>query len=62
MVWAHEEWASVPKVSTNFSLAVIGSILLISTIASLIKSKKDPSAKAHPGRMSDPKKKDPEKK
>ncbi len=62
MVWAHEEWASVPKVSTNFSLAVIGSILLISTIASLIKSKKDPSAKAHPGRMSDPKKKDTEKK
>ena len=62
MVWAHEEWASVPKVSTNFSLAVIGSILLISTIASLIKSKKDPLAKAHPGRMSDPKKKDTEKK
>lgn len=56
MVWAHEEWASVPKVSTNFSLAVIGSILLISTIASLIKSKKDPSAIAHAGRMSDPKK------
>ena len=62
LVWAHEEWASVPKISTNFSLAVIGSILLISTIASLIKSKKDPSAKAHPGRMSDPKKKDTEKK
>ena len=62
LVWAHEEWASVPKISTNFSLAVIGSILLISTIASLIKSKKDPTAIAHPGRMSDPKKKDPEKK
>lgn len=56
MVWAHEEWASVPKISTNFSLAVIGSILLISTIASLIKSKKDPTAKGHAGRMSDPKK------
>jgi tellurite resistance protein TerC len=56
MVWAHEEWASVPKISTNFSLAVIGTILLISTIASLIKSKKDPTAIAHAGRMSDPKK------
>ena len=56
MVWGHENWDAVPKVSTNFSLAVIGSILLISTVASLIKSKKDPTAIAHAGRMSDPKK------
>ena len=56
MVWGHENWDAVPKVSTNFSLAVIGSILLISTVASLIKSKKDPSAIGHAGRMSDPKK------
>ena len=55
MVWGHENWESVPKVSTNFSLAVIGAILLISTVASLIKSKRDPSAIAHAGRMSDPK-------
>jgi tellurite resistance protein TerC len=57
MVWAHEEWASVPKVSTNTSLIVIAAILAISTIASLIKSKKDPEARGHAGRMSDPKKK-----
>lgn len=57
MVWAHEEWASVPKVSTNTSLIVIAAILGISTIASLIKSKKDPEARGHAGRMSDPKKK-----
>lgn len=56
-VWAHKEWESIPKISTNLSLAVIGSILLISTIASLIKSKRDPSARGHAGRMSDPKKK-----
>lgn len=56
MVWAHEEWASVPKISTNFSLAVIGAILVVSTIASLIKSKRDPDAIGHAGRMSDPKK------
>ena len=56
-VWAHKEWESIPKISTNFSLAVIGVILLVSTIASLIKSKRDPSAKGHAGRMSDPKKK-----
>lgn len=57
MVWAHEEWASVPKVSTNTSLIVIAAILAVSTIASLIKSKKDPEARGHAGRMSDPKKK-----
>jgi tellurite resistance protein TerC len=57
MVWAHEEWESVPKISTNLSLSVIGVIRLISTVASLIKSKSDPSAIGHAGRMSDPKKK-----
>lgn len=56
-VWAHKEWESIPKISTNLSLAVIGAILLISTVASLVKSKKDPSARGHAGRMSDPKKK-----
>lgn len=56
MVWGHENWDAVPKISTNFSLAVIGTILLISTVASLIKSKKDPTAIGHAGRMSDPKK------
>jgi tellurite resistance protein TerC len=56
MVWGHENWDAVPKISTNFSLVVIGTILLISTVASLIKSKKDPTAIGHAGRMSDPKK------
>ncbi|MFM7623780.1 MAG: TerC family protein [Actinomycetota bacterium] len=56
LVWAHEEWANIPKISTNASLAVIGLILLISTVASLIKSKRDPSARGHAGRMSNPKK------
>jgi len=56
-VWAHKEWESIPKISTNLSLAVIGVILVVSTVASLIKSKRDPSAKGHAGRMSDPKKK-----
>ncbi|MEY3109277.1 MAG: hypothetical protein RL730_1628, partial [Actinomycetota bacterium] len=53
---AYEEFDAPTKISTNISLIVIGSILAISTIASLIKSKRDPSAVAHAGRMSDPKK------
>ena len=56
-VWAHKEWESIPKISTNLSLAVIGTILVVSTVASLIKSRRDPSAIGHAGRMSDPKKK-----
>ena len=57
MVWAHEEWESVPKISTNTSLIVIAAILAVSTIASLIKSRKDPTARGHAGRISEPKKK-----
>lgn len=57
MVWAHGEWEVVPKISTNTSLLVIATILTVSTVASLIKSKKDPSARGHAGRMSDPKEK-----
>jgi tellurite resistance protein TerC len=49
--YLHETWSEVPKIPTLFSLAVIGLILIISTIASLIKSKKDPSAHAHAGRV-----------
>ncbi|MFM8205409.1 MAG: TerC/Alx family metal homeostasis membrane protein [Actinomycetales bacterium] len=55
LLWAYEEFDAPTKISTNVSLIVIGAILLISTVASLIKSKRDPNAVAHAGRMSDPK-------
>jgi tellurite resistance protein TerC len=54
--YLHETWSEVPKIPTLFSLAVIGLVLTISTIASLIKSKKDPTAHAHAGRVSASKK------
>ncbi len=49
--YLHETWSEVPKIPTLISLAVIGLILAVSTIASLIKSKKDPTAHAHAGRI-----------
>ena len=49
--YLHETWSEVPKIPTLFSLAVIGVILTVSTVASLIKSKKDPTAHAHAGRV-----------
>ena len=51
MLYLHEIFDSVPKIETSFSLIVISVILVISTIASLIKSKRDPSAKAHAGKI-----------
>lgn len=51
LTFLHETWYDIPKISTLLSLAAIGAILLISTVASLIKSKRDPSAVAHAGRV-----------
>ena len=51
LTFVHEIYKDVPKIPTLWSLAVIALILIISTVASLIKSKKDPLAKAHAGRV-----------
>jgi tellurite resistance protein TerC len=51
MTYVHEIVADVPKIPTLASLAVIGAILLISTVASFIKVKKNPDAHAHAGRV-----------
>ena len=60
--YLHETWSEVPKIPTLISLGVIGLILAVSTIASLIKSKKDPTAHAHAGRVTAPSKKHDEQK
>jgi len=51
MTYLHEVWNEVPKIPIVLSLLVIAAVLIISTIASLIKSKRDPSATAHAGRI-----------
>ena len=43
----------VPKIPIAVSLGVIAGILAIATIASVIKVRKDPSATAHAGRLTD---------
>jgi tellurite resistance protein TerC len=50
-IYAHEINHSIPKIETSISLLVIGVILFICTVASLIKTRKDPSLKAHAGRL-----------
>jgi tellurite resistance protein TerC len=47
--WAHGLWHGTPEISTALSLAVIGGVLVVTTVASLIKVRRDPSARAHAG-------------
>ena len=56
MTYLHETWTEIPKIPTLVSLAVIATILIVSTVASLIKVKKDPTAHAHAGRVTEGKK------
>ena len=56
LTYVHEVWNEVPKIPTLVSLAVIAAVLIVSTIASLIKVKRDPSAHAHAGRVTNAKK------
>jgi tellurite resistance protein TerC len=51
MTYLHEIWYEVPKIPTLVSLSVIALILIVSTVASMIKVKRDPSAQAHAGRV-----------
>lgn len=55
VTYAHEINKDIPKVPTGISLGVIAAIIIIAVIASLIKTKKDPTAKAHAGTVRAPK-------
>ena len=48
---AHGQWQGVPELSTPVSLAVIGAILLCTAAASAVKSRRDPSTRAHAGAL-----------
>jgi tellurite resistance protein TerC len=49
--WGHQQNASVPEISTSTSLIVIAVVLIVTTVASLIKSRRDPTARAHAGSL-----------
>lgn len=55
ITYVHEINKDIPKVPTGISLGVIALILIVAIIASLIKSKNDPTAKAHAGTVRTPK-------
>jgi TerC family integral membrane protein len=47
--WGHGLDSRVPDISTAVSLVVIAVVLSVTTVASLIKSRRDPGARAHAG-------------
>ncbi|TFC94661.1 MULTISPECIES: TerC/Alx family metal homeostasis membrane protein [Cryobacterium] len=49
--WGHGLDDRVPEISTNLSLIVIGVVLTVTTVASLIKTRQDPTARAHAGSL-----------
>ncbi|MGH4016195.1 MAG: TerC/Alx family metal homeostasis membrane protein [Pseudonocardiaceae bacterium] len=49
--WGHELIPRVPEIPTILSLVVIVIVLIITTVASLIKVRRDPTARAHAGRV-----------
>jgi tellurite resistance protein TerC len=50
--WGHVDLSpAVPEISTPVSLSVIITVLAVVTVASLIKTRRDPTAKAHAGSL-----------
>ncbi|PTH83609.1 tellurium resistance protein TerC [Streptomyces sp. A244] len=47
--WGHGIESSIPEISTAVSLVVIGAVLTVTTVASVIRSRRDPTARAHAG-------------
>ena len=49
--WAHGLSDAVPQIQTSLSLVAMVIVLLVTTIASLLKSRRDPEARAHAGSL-----------
>jgi tellurite resistance protein TerC len=52
--WGHGVSDAVPEVSTGASLAVILGVLAVTTVASLLRTRRDPAARAHAGALRAP--------
>jgi tellurite resistance protein TerC len=52
--YGHLQEDAIPEISTNFSLVVIVVVLAVTTVASLVKVRRDPEARAHAGTVREP--------
>jgi tellurite resistance protein TerC len=51
--YGHLQDDSIPEVETSTSLLVIVAVLAVTIVASVIKARRDPQARAHPGSLRD---------
>ncbi len=51
LLWAHGLNDAIPEIPTSLSLVVIVVVLVVTTVASLLKSRSDPEARAHAGSL-----------
>ena len=58
--WGHDVWPQVPEITTGLSLAVIGVVLTVTTVASIVKVRSDPTARAHAGSIRAARRRQPE--
>jgi tellurite resistance protein TerC len=49
--WGHLQDDAVPEITTGQSLVVIGVVLVVTTVASVIKVRRDPDSRAHAGSL-----------
>ena len=49
--YGHLQSDAIPEIATETSLAVIVAVLLVTTIASIVKTRRDPTARAHAGAL-----------
>jgi tellurite resistance protein TerC len=57
--FAHQQHHAIPEIPTGLSLGVVAAILTATTIASMIKARRDPTAVAHAGALRTPAGRDP---
>jgi TerC family integral membrane protein len=49
--FAHQQNHAIPEIPTGLSLAIIAAVLAVTTIASMLKARRDPGARAHAGTL-----------
>ena len=52
--FGHKQDDALPEIATGTSLAVIMAVLTVTTVASIVKARRDPTARAHAGTVREP--------
>ena len=58
MHYGHLQDDDIPEIATSTSLLVIAAVLVVTVVASVLKARRDPQARAHPGSLRDTRERD----